>query len=248
MEQDESEEQQWLHQVQIVEEQRTLERSLSSPPSVTPSTLSAPASLLNRFSPPSQLHIQLRVLDEEKEEEKIESDAKHGVEAAAEAGSSVRPSPTAKAVDVKMRSFSMSMPVLPNNVEDISGGKVMGHVQTPLQKSPRESSWEAENEPPLTFFYSQLNPPKVRDVSKVLQIFRNDIEGLNVSLRKMYGIDLTASQEEIRQQAETRMSLLLQDSPGPCMLWLSAPSSAVDVSNTELFTQEQTEEQLGYLC
>ena len=124
----------------------------------------------------------------------------------------------------------------------------MGHVQTPLQKSPRESSWEAENEPPLTFFYSQLNPPKVRDVSKVLQIFRNDIEGLNVSLRKMYGIDLTASQEEIRQQAETRMSLLLQDSPGPCMLWLSAPSSAVDVSNTELFTQEQTEEQLGYLC
>ena len=110
------------------------------------------------------------------------------------------------------------------------------------------NSWEAENEPPLTFFYSQLNPSKVRDVSKVLQIFRNDIEGLNVSLRKMYGIDLTASQEEIRQQAETRVSLLLQDSPGPCMLWLSAPSSAVDVSNTELFTQEQTEEQLGYLC
>jgi hypothetical protein len=182
VEQEESEEQQWQHEVQIVEEQRTLERRLSSPPSVT----------------------------------------------------------TAKPAVVKMRSFSMSMPVLRNDIDDIGGRKVMGHVQTALRESPQESmnSWEAENEPLLAFFYSQLNPSKVRDVSQVLRIFRDNNEGLNVSLRKTYGIDLTASPEEIRQQAGTRA----QDSPGPCMLWLSAPSSGFSVSNTELFTQEQTEE------
>ena len=241
MEQDESEEQQRQHEVQIVEEQRTLERRLSSPPSVTPSRLSARASLPNRFSPPSPLHIQLQIFDEEKEEEKIERDAKHGVEAAAEGKSSALHSPTAKPAVVKMGSFSMLMPVLRNNITvDIGGGEVMGHVQTALRESPQESmnSWEAENEPLLAFFYSQLNPSKVRDVSQVLRIFRDDNEGLNVSLRKTYGIDLTASPEEIRQQAGTRA----QDSPGPCMLWLSAPSSGFSVSNTELFTQEQTEE------
>jgi hypothetical protein len=240
VEQEESEEQQWQHEVQIVEEQRTLERRLSSPPSVTPSPVSARASVPNRVSPPSPLHVQLQIFDEEKEEEKIESDAKHCLEAAAEAESSALLSPTAKPAVVKMRSFSMSMPVLRNDIDDIGGRKVMGHVQTALRESPQESmnSWEAENEPLLAFFYSQLNPSKVRDVSQVLRIFRDNNEGLNVSLRKTYGIDLTASPEEIRQQAGTRA----QDSPGPCMLWLSAPSSGFSVSNTELFTQEQTEE------
>ena len=53
---------------------------------------------------------------------------KLGVEGAAEAESSARPSPTAKAAVVKTRSFSMSMPVMRNNIEDLGGGKVMGHL------------------------------------------------------------------------------------------------------------------------
>ena len=53
---------------------------------------------------------------------------KLGVEGVAEAESSARPSPTAKAAVVKTRSFSMSMPVMRNNIEDLGGGKVMGHL------------------------------------------------------------------------------------------------------------------------
>jgi hypothetical protein len=76
-------------------------------------------------------------------------------------------------------------------------------VKVPSRESTEKSinSWEAENEPLLTFFYSHLNPSKVRDIAQVLQAFRNDSEGLNGELRKTYGIDLTTPQQEIIQQA-----------------------------------------------
>jgi len=127
--------------------------------------------------------------------------------------------------------------IMPSLVSPPRGGSA-----SPLQKSPRESmnSWEAENEPPLTFFYSQLNPSKVRDVSKVLQIFRNDIEGLNVSLRKMYGIDLTASQEEIRQQAETRA----QDSLGAQVCIVVSPVIKMEEATEQEEFQTTSSEQI----
>jgi hypothetical protein len=119
-------------------------------------------------------------------------------------------------------SITVSSAVLPMEQEPNDGPKLSQTMPSlvspargsasPLRESPQESinSWEAENEPLLAFFYSQLNPSKVRDVSQVLRIFRDDNEGLNVSLRKTYGIDLTASPEEIRHQAGTRA----QDSSG----------------------------------
>lgn len=95
----------------------------------------------------------------------------------------------------------------PESVPTISSPRLArGGSAPPMRESPEKSinSWEAEKEPLLTFFYLQLNPSKVRDVSQVLRTFRNDNEGLNASLRKTYGIDLAASQEEIQQQAVAR--------------------------------------------
>ena len=83
---------------------------------------------------------------------------------------------------------------------------VRGGSAPPMRESPEKciNSWEAEIEPLLTFFFLQLNASKVRDVADVLRRFRNDSEGLNSLLRKTYGIDLTAPQEKIIEQARTR--------------------------------------------
>jgi len=111
-----------------------------------------------------------------------------------------------------------------------------------LRESPQESmnSWEAENEPLLAFFYSQLNPSKVRDVSQVLRIFRDNNEGLNVSLRKTYGIDLTASPEEIRQQAWTRA----QDSSGAQTCIVVSPVIKVEEATSQEECETTSSEQI----
>lgn len=77
-----------------------------------------------------------------------------------------------------------------------------GTVKVPARESTGKSinSWEAENEPLLTYFYSHLDPSKVRDIAQVLQAYRNNKEGLNAELRKSYGVDLTTPQQEIIQQ------------------------------------------------
>ena len=78
-----------------------------------------------------------------------------------------------------------------------------GTAKVPSRESTAKSinNWEAETQPLLTFFYSHLNPSKVRDIAQVLQAFRNDNEGLNAELRKTYGVDLISPQQEIIQQA-----------------------------------------------
>jgi hypothetical protein len=67
-----------------------------------------------------------------------------------------------------------------------------------------EPSWEEQMEPRLEFFYTHLNPSKLQDVSRVLNYFRNNENGLNLSLFKAYGIDLRASRENIVKEKQRR--------------------------------------------
>jgi serine/threonine protein kinase len=112
--------------------------------------------------------------------------------------------------EIKMRSSapSSSSGVSPNSNMPTPprAALIRGGSAPPMRESPETSinSWEAEIEPLLTFFFLQLTASKVRDVAEVLRTFRNDSEGLNSFLRKTYGIDLTAPQEKIIQQARTR--------------------------------------------
>jgi hypothetical protein len=149
-------------------------------------------------------------------------------------------------------SITVSSAVLPMEQEPNDGAELSQTMPSlvspargsasPLRESPQESmnSWEAENEPLLAFFYSQLNPSKVRDVSQLLRIFRGDNEGLNVSLRKTYGIDLTASPEEIRQQAWTRA----QDSSGAQTCIVVSPVIKVEEATSQEECETTSSEQI----
>jgi serine/threonine protein kinase len=95
----------------------------------------------------------------------------------------------------------------PNSLSGASAPPLRPGTSAPPMSAPPDSSinsWAAQKEPLLKFFYLQLNPSKVKDVSRVLVAFRNDEIGLNSSLRKTYGIDLSASQEDILKEKKRR--------------------------------------------
>jgi len=68
-----------------------------------------------------------------------------------------------------------------------------------MQESPEKvmDPWQDGIQQLLKFFYLQLNPSKVYDVPRVLKTYSHDTAGLNASLRKAYGIDLSASRQDI---------------------------------------------------
>jgi len=74
-----------------------------------------------------------------------------------------------------------------------------GTSAPPMQESPEKvmDPWQDEMQHLLKFFYLQLNPSKVYDVPRVLKAYSHDAAGLNASLRKAYGIDLSASRQDI---------------------------------------------------
>lgn len=97
--------------------------------------------------------------------------------------------------------------VEPNSPSGASAPPFRPGRSAPPMSAPSKSSinsWAAQKQPLLHFFYLQLNPSKVRDVSRVLETFSNDEDGLNSSLRKIYGIDLSASQEDIIKEKKLR--------------------------------------------
>jgi hypothetical protein len=97
-----------------------------------------------------------------------------------------------------------------------------GTSAPPMTPDQSEPSWEEQMEPRLEFFYTHLNPPKLQDVSRVLNYFRNNENGLNLSLFKAYGIDLRASREDIVKEKQRRELVNGSDRqgtrmPSPCL-------------------------------
>ena len=85
----------------------------------------------------------------------------------------------------------------------IGGSLPRGGSAPPMQESPEKShtQWRDKMRPLLQYFYSQINPSKVKDVEKVLKLFANDTRGLNSTLRKTYGGDLSMAQQELQEVA-----------------------------------------------
>ena len=60
----------------------------------------------------------------------------------------------------------------------------------------------------LEFFYSVMNPAKVADVTRLIELFGRDEETLNAQLRTAYGLDLSSSQELISNVLRTEKARL----------------------------------------